>query len=197
MGRICSVCSHPDRAVIDRSLIAGTPQTEIAREHGVSQAALSRHLHRHAGPEVAHALGRYEEADRERLGSYANGLLNEALVGMVRAKAAGDAAEVRAWMAEARKNLELRARLGQVIGNERVKIDMADAQKQMRVLAGLDEDELRRLAAADTPALGPGTATPPLHHDGTPLADPDAETHAVTQTAELAAEHAAEHEHDR
>lgn len=96
MARACSICRHKQRRAIDRALIGGTPQTEIAREHGVSQAALSRHLHRHLGPEVAHALGRYEEANRDRLGSYANGLLDEALVGMVRAKAQGDAAEVRA-----------------------------------------------------------------------------------------------------
>jgi hypothetical protein len=127
------------RSAIDRALIAGASQSEIARKHCVSQTALSRHRHRHLGPEVAYALGRYEEADRERLGSYGNGLLNEALDGLVRPKAQGDAAEVRAWMAEARKNLELRARLGQVIGNERVRIDVADAQKQMRVLASMDE----------------------------------------------------------
>jgi hypothetical protein len=63
MARQCSICHHPKRSEIDRALIGGDPQMEIAREYGVSQAALSRHLHRYLGPEVAHALGRYEEAD--------------------------------------------------------------------------------------------------------------------------------------
>jgi transposase-like protein len=160
MARQCSICHNQAKGEIDRALIGGVQQSEIAREHGVSQAALSRHLHRHLAPTLARAIGKYEPADAERLGSYALGLLEESLFGMVKAKKAQDDAEVRAWMAEARKNLELRARLGGIIGAERVKIDMADAQRQMQVLAGMSEDELRQLARSDQPALEPAGEQP-------------------------------------
>jgi transposase-like protein len=152
--RQCSICHHSERSEIDRALIGGDSQMEIAREHGVSQAALSRHLHRHLAPIAARAIGKYEPADADRLGAYALGLLEESLFGMLRAKAQQDAAEVRAWMAEARRNLELRAKLGGIIGTATVQVDV-DARKQLAVLANLSEDDLRSLARGDGQALEP------------------------------------------
>jgi hypothetical protein len=183
MARQCSICHHAKRSEIDRALIAGVQQTEIAAEFGLAQSSLSRHLHRHLGPQLAHAIGKYESADADRLGAYALGLLEESLLGMLRAKARQDVAETRAWMAEARKNLELRARLGGVIGNERVKVDMADAQRQMRVLASMSEEELRTLARADVPALEPGAGDGPGNALANPHGQTVLETHTVTQTA--------------
>lgn len=112
----------------------------------------------------------------------------EALIGMVRAKANGDGAEKRSWMAEARKNLELRARLGQIVGDgTRVQVEV-DARKQLAVLANLGEDDLRALARGDVRDLEPAAAESgagELLVNGSAIPAPvrDAQTPAVTQTS--------------
>jgi hypothetical protein len=47
MPRVCSVCSHPDRAAIDKALVAGTPCREIAALYRVSPDAVERHAANH------------------------------------------------------------------------------------------------------------------------------------------------------
>ncbi len=163
MARKCSICTHQDRNAINRDLIAGRSQMEIAREHGLAQASLSRHLHRHLGPEAARALARFEDADADVLGRYVTGLMETSALGLLRAQQSQDAGEVRAWSAELRRCIELRARLAHIIGDSgRVRIDLADMQRQAAALAELSTEELRALAAggcdADATAL-------PVPHD--------------------------------
>jgi hypothetical protein len=44
MAARCTICTHVDRAAIDRALVAGTPSLrELAAQHGVSAMALHRH----------------------------------------------------------------------------------------------------------------------------------------------------------
>ncbi len=51
MARPCSVCAHPERAAIDKALVAGESFRNIAERTGTSVAALSRHRADHL-PEV-------------------------------------------------------------------------------------------------------------------------------------------------
>lgn len=43
MPRVCSLCHHPQRAEIDRALLAGTPLRTIADHWSASKTALIRH----------------------------------------------------------------------------------------------------------------------------------------------------------
>lgn len=43
MPRVCTLCNHPQRADIDRELLAGTPYRNIAERYGTSVAAIARH----------------------------------------------------------------------------------------------------------------------------------------------------------
>ena len=56
MPRTCTVCRHPDRGAIDREVAAGaTPYRDIARQHGLSTAAVGRHADRHLPLHLARA----------------------------------------------------------------------------------------------------------------------------------------------
>src|SRR5205809_369904 len=48
MPRVCNVCSHPDRAAINRLLVAGSGTLRtIADEFGFSRSSLRRHFKHH------------------------------------------------------------------------------------------------------------------------------------------------------
>ena len=60
MGSSCSVCLHPDRAVIDRALMAHEELRSIADRHGLSKSSVHRHR-RHVGKAIVRAAARREE----------------------------------------------------------------------------------------------------------------------------------------
>jgi hypothetical protein len=45
-GPDCTVCTHRNRTVIERSLLASVPIRGIAARHGVSDSAIDRHKHK-------------------------------------------------------------------------------------------------------------------------------------------------------
>ena len=51
----CTICGHPDRASIDRALIAGTSQRGIAGRYGFSKSAVARHAKDHIAETIATA----------------------------------------------------------------------------------------------------------------------------------------------
>jgi len=65
MTRVCTVCTHQNRAAIDAALVAGTPNRRIATQHGLSEAAVRRHAAEHLPASLVTAAG--EEATRQAL----------------------------------------------------------------------------------------------------------------------------------
>ena len=63
MPRTCLACSSPDRASIERALVAGEPLRNIAKRVSISPAGLLRHKNH-----VARAIVRAGEKREERLG---------------------------------------------------------------------------------------------------------------------------------
>jgi hypothetical protein len=47
MPRRCTICDHPERADIDKALVAGEPFRNIARRSGTSVSSLHRHRQSH------------------------------------------------------------------------------------------------------------------------------------------------------
>ena len=45
--RPCTICNHPDRALIERARIAGIGNQDVAARYGVSKDALYRHMAKH------------------------------------------------------------------------------------------------------------------------------------------------------
>jgi len=56
VSRTCTVCSHPERATIDKALVAvQNPYRDIARQYGLSKDALLRHKADHLLAEIVAA----------------------------------------------------------------------------------------------------------------------------------------------
>jgi hypothetical protein len=150
MPPACSICTHEQRNELDRELIGSATIRDIASRYDVGRSSLDRHRRTCLRPKVASAIARREEVSADRLVSYANGILEYMLSGMLRARSQDppDDHGVRAFAGEARKTVELLARLGHVVGPDAVV--NVDARKQVAVFATLTEDEIRAaLARAD------------------------------------------------
>jgi hypothetical protein len=63
MPRTCLACSSPERAAIDKALLAGEPLRNIAERVSISTPALFRHK-----PHVAQAVVKAVERDEEKKG---------------------------------------------------------------------------------------------------------------------------------
>jgi hypothetical protein len=48
----CAVCSHPDRALIERAHVAGASLNAISAKYGVSRDSVHRHMKRHLSEEA-------------------------------------------------------------------------------------------------------------------------------------------------
>jgi hypothetical protein len=51
MGRLCTICAHPETQAIDEALGIGRAFRDIAARFGVSRAALHRHYQAHMSRE--------------------------------------------------------------------------------------------------------------------------------------------------
>jgi transposase-like protein len=50
MGRVCSICSNPEREAIDAALVSGKAYSVVAREFGVGPESVRRHHDAHLSP---------------------------------------------------------------------------------------------------------------------------------------------------
>ena len=66
MARLCTVCKHPDREMIDKELVTGSSARAAAAKHGLDGDAVLRHRKNHVGPLVAKARAARERAALRR-----------------------------------------------------------------------------------------------------------------------------------
>jgi hypothetical protein len=59
MPRTCTICTHPERATIDKALVNGQPYRDIAGHYGTSKTALQRHKDDHLRDLLAQAKQRH------------------------------------------------------------------------------------------------------------------------------------------
>lgn len=62
MGRVCSVCTHPNRVEIDKALVAGESNRAISRRFRVSKDAVLRHAAEHLPATLVKAAEARENA---------------------------------------------------------------------------------------------------------------------------------------
>ena len=64
MPRVCSVCTHPNRAEIDRALLAGeTSNRRVAAQYAVTERAIRDHKRNHLAARMQQAAAKNAEAD--------------------------------------------------------------------------------------------------------------------------------------
>jgi hypothetical protein len=161
MPRPCSVCNHPDRAAIDRGLSNGTGViTHLAAEYGVSDRALRRHRAGHLLPEMKERLGHERELQDVDVLAEMRYLYQRMKAYLERAEEADNWPAVRAFNSEARKDLELLARLlGELREGPNVSVLVSPEWEEVRgvVMAALSPyPEARRLVAESLLALEVG-----------------------------------------
>jgi len=113
MPRTCSICSHPDRAAIDRALVAGEAYRTIAQRYGTSATALHRHKADHIPVKLAQAAVATQTAEASDLLTEVRDLRAKAYSLLLKAEAAGDIRTALSGVREARGCLEL---LGEMEG---------------------------------------------------------------------------------
>jgi hypothetical protein len=105
--RVCTVCSHPNRAEIDQVLVAGElPFRTIADRFGLSQTALKRHRAEHVPVKIATAKAAQEVTEAGSLLDQIVQLKKLAMHFLVKASEAGDYRTALAGVREARSCLE-------------------------------------------------------------------------------------------
>lgn len=135
MARKCTVCTHPDRAVIEDALLAGVPYRNIAERFGVSIAALSRHQADHVPAHLVKAQEAAEVAQADTLLAQVRDLQARALSILDKAEAAGDLRTALSAIREARGNLELLAKLlGELQQEGTVNIHLSPEWLELRAL---------------------------------------------------------------
>ncbi len=113
MPRICSVCTHPDRAAVDAALLAQEPLRTIADRWSVSKTALIRHREDHLPTILVQAKVAGEVARADDLLAQVRDLQGRALRILSVAEGEGDLKTALQGIREARGCLELLAELTQ------------------------------------------------------------------------------------
>jgi DNA-binding transcriptional ArsR family regulator len=111
VSRVCTICSHPARENIDSAIVHRVPYRDISRRFGVSDKALSRHLHEHLAEYVRQALSKYGEQKGIKVLDKLGNIVERLEAFLDKAEDTEDGLGFRATAAELRKQLELIAKL--------------------------------------------------------------------------------------
>ncbi len=128
MARACSICASPDRASIDQALGSGLSIARTATNFGVSPDALKRHKANHLLPEVREAVKNDVELAHVDPLKEMRSLYLRLRDHLERAENEPDNWQaIRAFHAEARRDLELLAKLmGELDERPQVNVLIAD-----------------------------------------------------------------------
>ena len=115
MPRRCSICSHERLEEIDQALVGGVALSEMAAKYRVSEDALSRHKANHLPDVLTKAQGAKEAVRADDLLTQVRELQARTLAILEEAHDSGEHRTALAAIGQARANLELQARLLQLI----------------------------------------------------------------------------------
>ena len=90
MPRSCTVCAHPEREQIDRTLGGGASNRSVASLHDVSEAAVRRHKGKHLPAPLVMAQAAEEVAEADTLLDQVKNLRGRAYAILDRAEEAGE-----------------------------------------------------------------------------------------------------------
>ncbi len=108
MPRVCSVCTHTERAAIDTALALGQlPARRVASLYAVSEQALRRHRATHLPRKLADAQAVSRTVEAADLLAELKELRTKAMSLLLQAERAGDIRTALAGIREVRATLEL------------------------------------------------------------------------------------------
>ncbi len=149
MPRSCTICEHPERAVMDRALAAGASNRSVASLCDVSEAAVRRHKANHLPAKLVIAEKAAEVAQADDLLEEVCGLQARTLAILEAAEETGELRTALAAIREARSNLELLAKLlGELDERPQVNILIAPEVRHA-IVAALAPYGEARLAVAN------------------------------------------------
>jgi len=110
--RTCTVCSHPEREAIDRALVEGQSSGKLAgRYRTLDERAIRRHRSNHLPTTLARAREAEEVSRADDLLDQVRGLQDRVLTILGKAENSGELRTALGAIREARRNLELLAKL--------------------------------------------------------------------------------------
>lgn len=110
MPRTCTCCTYPKRTEIDSALTEGQSYRNIAKQFGVSVAAIQRHKE-HAKLAIQKAVQAYQEQNEQTILGQVRDVHTRTMSVLIEAEKAKDPSVMLRAIAEARRNLELLAKL--------------------------------------------------------------------------------------
>ena len=158
MTRRCTVCDHPDRSLIDTTLVERQPFRNIAERFRLSPTTLHRHAQNHLPATLARARDAQEVARGDDLLAQVEGLRDRAMGVLTRAEAAEDLRAAVSAIKEARGCVELLAKMcGELRDGQTVNIIMTPEWGRTRgvILAALaDHPDARQSVALALEGVG-------------------------------------------
>jgi hypothetical protein len=133
--RSCTICEHPDREAIDRSLVGDSSNLSVSSLFGVSESAVRRHKANHLPAKLVMAQAAEEVAQADDLLQQVRDLQGRAFAILGKAEAAGDLRTALGAIREARGNLELLAKLlGELDERPVVNLDVSPEWLELRTV---------------------------------------------------------------
>jgi hypothetical protein len=133
--RSCTICEHPDREAIDRSLVGDSSNLSVSSLFGVSESAVRRHKANHLPAKLVMAQAAEEVARADDLLQQVRDLQGRAFAILGKAEAAGDLRTALGAIREARGNLELLAKLlGELDERPVVNLDVSPEWLELRTV---------------------------------------------------------------
>ncbi|PLS84868.1 MAG: hypothetical protein CYG60_15615 [Actinobacteria bacterium] len=150
MGRSCTVCEHEERGQLNRALVRGSEsEREIASRFGLTQAAVDRHRRNHLRPYLAELIREDPELAELSPLSEIKGLYFRVRRLLNQAEDAQDWPAAKAFHSEARRDLELLARVvGDIDDSPKINILISPDVQQV-IIGALSPYPEARLAVAD------------------------------------------------
>ena len=145
MTQRCQICSHQEKSAIDKALVSGKKQRDLARAYGVSEKSLSRHKKNHLSKRIVQHYAKIDFMDSQSL--YNSMIqMTEKLNGILaRAEHANEKWVEIACLKELRSTAAFVLNTASLIQDEQRRRD-ADAQKiTYEKLDRLNEEELLTL----------------------------------------------------
>ena len=111
MTRLCTICTHPESAAIDRALFAREPNRRVATQFGVSEGAIRRHKAEHLRDKLSQAAEARDADEAVDLLVEMHALRRKAMDLLTKAEKAGQYRVALQGIREARGCLELLAEM--------------------------------------------------------------------------------------
>lgn len=161
MPRSCSTCEHPERETIDRALVGGASNLSVSSLYGVSESAVRRHKANHLPAKLAKAYEAEEASHAGDLLRQVRALQDKTLNILLRAEGSGELRTAVSAVREARRNVELLARLSGEIDERPVNVLISPEWLELRrtiVLALEPHPDARESVVRAIEGAGNGSA---------------------------------------